>query len=94
MGRKESNQQTKYLIHIDTISMNCSILYFKGLPSKFLENDAFLFLKTVFILANSADPYEILLFILATVETLMKCSPCRQFRDWSRISEKGVHIIN
>ena len=31
-----------YLIHIDTISMELSILYFKGMPVKFLLNNVFL----------------------------------------------------
>ena len=50
-----------YPIHIDTISMELSILYFKGLPVKMsitwcnsVHEDC------VFILANSADPDEML----------------------------------
>ena len=35
-----------------------SIFYFKGLPAKFLKYDVFLYLKIVFILANSEDPDE------------------------------------
>ena len=38
--------------------MDLSILYFKGSQVKFLIDDFFLFLKTVLILANSADPDE------------------------------------
>ena len=73
MGRKESNQTNKcsallpyfnpfhtdaFPKHINTISMGYSILYFK--VSKFLNSDVFLFLKTVLILANSADPKEMI----------------------------------
>ena len=47
-----------YPIHTDTIRMELSILYFKGLSVKISKNDAFLSLKIVFILANSADPDE------------------------------------
>ena len=50
-----------YPIHIDTISMELSILYLKGLPVKFLQNDVFLSLKNVFVVANRADPDEMLL---------------------------------
>ena len=39
-----------YPIHIDTISMRLSILYFEG-----SQNDVFLSLKS-FVIANSADP--------------------------------------
>ena len=42
------------------MSMELSILYFKGLSLKILQNDVFLSLKIVFILAKSVDPYEIL----------------------------------
>ena len=42
-----------YPIHIDTICMELSILYFKGLPVKLFINDV-LSLTIVFILANSA----------------------------------------
>ena len=45
-----------YLIHIDTISMDLSILCFKG----FLNFNIFRALKIVFILANSVDPDKIL----------------------------------
>ena len=38
--------------------MELSILYLKGLSVKISKNDAFLSLKIVFILANSADPDE------------------------------------
>ena len=47
-----------YLKHIDTISMELSILYFKGFWSKFPLDYVFLSLKIVFIFANSADPDE------------------------------------
>ena len=47
-----------YTIHNDTIRMELSILYLKGLSVKISKNDAFLSLKIVFILANSADPDE------------------------------------
>ena len=40
-----------------TISMNLSILYFKGWQAKYLNFNTFLSL-TVFILTNSADPNE------------------------------------
>ena len=45
-------------ILIDTISMGLPIVYFKGLQVEFLNYDAFLSLKVVLILANSADPDE------------------------------------
>ena len=53
-----------YPTYIDTISMEMSILYFKGLLVKFLLNDVSLSLKIVFILANSANldkipPYHV-----------------------------------
>ena len=44
-------------MHIDTISMELSISYFKGLSVKF-SLKVFLSLKIVFILANSANPDE------------------------------------
>ena len=47
-----------YPIHIDTISMELSILFFRG--SKFLLNDVFLSLKIDFAFANSADLDEML----------------------------------
>ena len=48
-----------YSIHIDTIGMELSILYFNGLLVNF-SNDVFLSRKTVFIsLATIADPDEI-----------------------------------
>ena len=52
-----------YPIHIDTISMELSILYFKGLQVKISINDAFLSLRIVFILANRADHDEIWLLV-------------------------------
>ena len=45
-----------YSIYIDAISMELSILSIKGMPVILLL-DVFLSLKTIFILANSADPY-------------------------------------
>ena len=48
-----------YPTHIDTTSMELSILYLKGLPGEILlYNYVFMSLKIVFILANSADPDE------------------------------------
>ena len=44
-------------LHIDTISEEKSILYFKGLLAKCLYNNVFLSLKIV-LLVNSADPDE------------------------------------
>ena len=44
-----------YPIHIDTICMELSILYFKGLQVKLSINDVLLSLTIVFILANSAS---------------------------------------
>ena len=52
-----------YPIHIDTISMDFSIWYFKSLPVKIPLNDVFLSPKIVFILTNSADPDEMLHFV-------------------------------
>ena len=57
-----------YPIHIDAISMEMSILYFMGLPVKILNklNNVFLSPKIVYILvilANNADPDEMLHFI-------------------------------
>ena len=43
-----------YPIHIETKSMDLSILYFKG----FLNSNIFQALKIAFILANSVDPDE------------------------------------
>ena len=45
----------EYPIHIDTTSMELSILYFKGLLVMMYK---FLSLKIVFILVNSADRDE------------------------------------
>ena len=45
-----------YLTHIDTIRMELSILYFRGLTVKILRNDVFMHLKIALIVANSADP--------------------------------------
>ena len=45
-------------IHIATINMDLSILYFKGSQVKFHNINIFLSLNIVFILANSADPDE------------------------------------
>ena len=42
--------------HIDTISMEQPIMYFKGSKYNFLNYDVFLSLKFVVILAKSADP--------------------------------------
>ena len=47
-----------YPIHIDSKSMELSILYFKGLPVTILCNDVFLPLKINFIIANSAETDE------------------------------------
>ena len=47
-----------YPIHIDTISMCLSILYYKGSHVKIYKVNLFLSPKIVFILANSADPDE------------------------------------
>ena len=49
-----------YPIHIDTISMELSILHFKGFRSKCLWNHVFVSLKIVFILANSVVSNEML----------------------------------
>ena len=43
-----------YLVHIDTISMELSMLYLKGLSFNFSYNDAFLCLKVNFKLVNRA----------------------------------------
>ena len=40
--------------------MELSILYFKGLLVKIVENYVFLSLRIVFIIANSADPDEMM----------------------------------
>ena len=45
-------------MHIDTISMILSILYFKGSQIEISKKNVFLSLKIVFKLANSADPDE------------------------------------
>ena len=47
-----------FLLHIDTISMELPIVYFKGSQEEFLNHDVFLSLKVVLFLANSADPDE------------------------------------
>ena len=49
-------------IHIDVICIGLPILYFKGSQVKF-SYAVFLSLKGVLILANSADPGEMLHFI-------------------------------
>ena len=45
-------------IHIDTINMELSILYFMGSQVKILNLNMFLSRNTIFILANSADQAE------------------------------------
>ena len=52
-----------FLVHIDMISMKLSMSHFKGLSVKISINDAFLSLKIVFNLANSADPGELLPYV-------------------------------
>ena len=52
-----------YPIHIDTISMELSISYFKGFSVKISINGVLLSLKIVFILAYSADPDEMLPYV-------------------------------
>ena len=51
-----------YPKRIDTISMELSILYFKGGQSKFLQYNVFLSMKIIFLSKQ-------------TVQTLMKCCP-------------------
>ena len=48
-----------YPIHIDTISRDVCMLYFKGLLVKIAKNGVFFSLKIVFTFANSTVPDEI-----------------------------------
>ena len=43
-------------LHVDRIRMDLSNLYFKGLSVKISLNDVCLFMKIVFLLANSVNP--------------------------------------
>ena len=50
----------EYPIHIDAISMGCPFCILSSYWLKFLYNDVFLSLKIDFIVANIADPDEML----------------------------------
>ena len=53
-----------YPTHIDTISMDLSIMYLKGLPGQIFYKKRFILsMTTDFVLANSADPDEMPHFI-------------------------------
>ena len=51
-------------IHIDTISMGLSILYFKRLLVKISIKRCISVLEDCFILANSADPNEMRILLV------------------------------
>ena len=69
--------------HIDTISLGLPIVYYKGLPVEFQNNDIFLSLKIVLILANSEDPYGMLHF--AAFHLGLHCLPRYTFRGFRYI---------
>ena len=58
---------TDYPIHIDAMSMELSILYFKGLSLKILQNDVFLSMKIVFILSYNEMPFLVAFYLGPTV---------------------------
>ena len=76
-----------YPIHIDTISVYLSNLYFEGSQVKILDFDVFLSLKIVFILANSANPDEMLHD--ATFHLGLHCLPKYLFISTCIQNEKG-----
>ena len=79
-----------YPIHIDTISMELSILYFKKLSVKLFLNDVFLFPKIVFNFANSADPDEMPTY--AAYHLGLHCLPKYLFTGIQ--NEKGYDITD
>ena len=80
----------EYPIHIDTISMELSILYFQWVASQnFYKMMYFCPLKVVFIWANSADPDEML--HNAAFHLRHHCLPKYLFTGFQ--IEKGLRLI-
>ena len=50
----------EYSIHIDTTTKNSQLCISRSCLSELLQNDVFMLLKITCILANSADPDEML----------------------------------
>ena len=78
-----------YPIHIDTISMELSILCCRGLPVKIYKNDVFLSLKNVLIITNSADPDEMLPY--AAFHLGLHCLP--KYLCTGVVNEKGKCFV-
>ena len=73
-------------IHIDGISMGMSILYFKRLHVKVLNQDAFLSLKITFILTNSAETDEMPYAVFHWIFTVCQ-SNCLAVSRWKMVNE-------
>ena len=67
-------------IHIDTISMGMSIVYFKGSLVEFSKLSLYLSLEVVLILAKSADPDEMQHY--AAFHLGLHCLPKHPFRGF------------
>ena len=74
-------------IHIDTISMELSILQFKGLRVKIFVKRCISVPEIVFILANSADPDEMAPYVAFHVG--LHCLPKFLFTSICIQNEQG-----
>ena len=79
-----------YPIHIDAISMELSILYFKGLPVKIFYK----LLKIVLVSANSADTDEMppKLAFHIWVFTIWQC-PCLPVSRMKRVTNYNSNLL-
>ena len=75
-----------YPIHIGTIRMKLSILYFKG------SHDVSLSLKMVFILASSADPHEMLHY--AAFHLGLHCLPMNLLTGIQNEKDESVWVLS
>ena len=72
-----------YPIINDTISMGYSLLYLRGHRSNFLNYDAFMSLKIVFILSNSTDSDEMAHYVhYVAFHLCLHCFPKYSFRGF------------
>ena len=76
-----------YAIHIDTIRIELSILYFKGLLGKFSIKLCIICPEGCFILANSADPDEMAPFVAFHLG--LHCLPKYMYTYMCIQNEKG-----
>ena len=77
-----------YSKHIDTISMEVSILQFKGLSFIFLLNGVHLSLKIDFILTNSADSDEMSPYATFHLSLTVCPSTCLRVSKMKRAKNK------